>query len=201
MMLSPEDPTPNLESWAGESLILRIAAVLTAIYAIYEIIKRLIGFIKSLYSMVNKIDFIYSELNTNGGKSIKDIVNRIEHNLSIKSQREKAILNESSVAMFEIDKKGKLIWVNKKFTELTGENTENISQNNWTTILEKSDQEEVLKQLKQSQLNGWWIELNNCTIINEHVKKSFICSLKLSPLSFKDDIVGWFGMIRLKNNF
>jgi len=93
-------------------------AVLSFIILAYKKgVKPVIKHFKNWYDMSEKIDHIFFEITPNGGTSIKDKVDRIDSELHLANERQRALLADSEFAHFEMDAEGNYVWVNRTYTD------------------------------------------------------------------------------------
>ena len=118
-----------------------------------KLIKPANGFLKDHEKIKTSIQTIKEEVVTNGGRSLKDAViqlkgtcDRIEDRQKVINQRSKASLHYQNEALFETDVDGKLIWINDKFYQVTGETLTNMEGYNWVTIIDEPEREGFLKE-------------------------------------------------------
>ena len=118
-----------------------------------KLIKPANGFLKDHEKIKASIQTIKEEVVTNGGRSLKDAViqlkgtcDRIEDRQKVINKRSKASLHYQNEALFETDEDGKLIWINDKFYQVTGETLTNMEGYNWVTIIDEPEREGFLKE-------------------------------------------------------
>ena len=118
-----------------------------------KLIKPANSFLRDHEKIKASIQTIKEEVVTNGGRSLKDAViqlkrtcDRIEDRQKVINQRSKASLHYQNEALFETDKDGKLIWINDKFYQVTGETLTNMEGYNWVTIIDEPEREGFLKE-------------------------------------------------------
>ena len=124
--------------------------------------------VKSQESFKDSIEEIKSEINTNGGKSIKDTLgqvreacDRIETRQKVIVQRTKAALHYSGVALFETDKRGRMVCSNSLFGELTRETNSLLEGYDWRSLIKDDEQDETLDHFRSClEMNH---ELNKVT--------------------------------------
>jgi len=90
------------------------------------------------------IEQVVVELRPNGGASIRDSLNRIELRQVLQEQRQKAILSDMSVGVFEADTQGNYVWVNRKYLRMTGRAPSEVNGSGWINTVAESDRERVL---------------------------------------------------------
>ena len=118
-----------------------------------KLIKPANSFLRDHEKIKASIQTIKEEVVTNGGRSLKDAViqlkgtcDRIEDRQKVINQRSKASLHYQNEALFETDEDGKLIWINDKFYQVTGETLTNMEGYNWVTIIDEPEREGFLKE-------------------------------------------------------
>tara|TARA_R110000868_G_scaffold13711_1_gene63546 strand:- start:16431 stop:17039 length:609 start_codon:yes stop_codon:yes gene_type:complete len=138
-----------------------IAGLLTALAVIYKyILSPIWATSKRLVSTINKLDQslpillqISHEFRPNGGNSLRDIIDRIEAELELSKARTKTLLGMSKVGVFEADRAGKCMWVNRKWCELAGILPEEAVGNGWVTSIHPEDREMVFSEWVDSVNN------------------------------------------------
>lgn len=106
------------------------------------------------------IDRIEKELRFNGGFSTKDIVGRLEknvttisgdvanvaHDVSLVRGIQRAMMSEREVPFFETDALGRCVWVNRYYLDLTGKQLADVLVNGWGGIIAGEDRAAVLRE-------------------------------------------------------
>jgi PAS domain S-box-containing protein len=131
-----------------------------------KVLRPAMKFVDKHDEVVKSIANIESEITCNGGSSLKDAVvnlndtcGRIENRQKIIEQRTKASLHYSNTALFETDKKGRLVWTNEPFYQLTGQSLTDIKGFDWLTYIHEDEREEFLQ------------EFNSCLEMNRKFSK------------------------------
>ncbi len=128
-------------------------------------IKPLIKLIKNHDVFIKSVDdlrlLMEKELKTNGGNSIKDAIidmretcNRIENRQRVITQRTKAALHYSNVALFETDEDGRLVWSNSGLSQMVNGTTNSIEGYDWINLIKEDEREEVMDEFRS------YIEMN-----------------------------------------
>lgn len=105
-----------------------------------------IGDIKTdLACVAKQLDFIVTELHPNGGTSIRDSLNRIEVRQVLHDQRQRALMSDMAIGVFETDEEGLCVWANRKYLRMTGRTFLEVSGSGWTNILAPEDRDRVVK--------------------------------------------------------
>ena len=137
------------------AIVLPLLGAISGLFAFVwrKLIKPANSFLRDHEKIKASIQTIKEEVVTNGGRSLKDAViqlkgtcDRIETRQKVINQRSKASLHYQNEALFETDKDGKLIWINDKFYQVTGETLTNMEGYNWVTIIDEPEREGFLKE-------------------------------------------------------
>ena len=86
---------------------------------------------------------LQKEFVTNGGKSIKDQLNRIENIMDVHTQRVRTLLSDYDILLFETDKHGDCIWVNRHYLEVMQRSMEDVLGNGWVMCISPGDRKNV----------------------------------------------------------
>lgn len=108
---------------------------------------------------------IADQFQTNGGKSLRDVIDRIEiklaHNYSIAT----ILLQESADAIFVTDGRGHCTWVNDTYTKWTGLSLEQSLGRGWHEAIALKDRELVYNEWEdaiksKANFTGhyWWTD-------------------------------------------
>ena len=102
--------------------------------------------IKEYNSLIGKVDAIFEEIKPNGGKSIKDTVNKIDAKLTLVSERQRAMAADDTAARFETDPHGNCIWVNRTYTRLVQRNPSELMGKGWQNAIAQQDRDDVVNK-------------------------------------------------------
>ena len=86
---------------------------------------------------------IANEFKPNGGNSLRDVINRIEHNMVSASGKVAALIEYHNVAAFEANNKGHCTWVSRRWCEMTGMLPSEAMGNGWIHGVHEEDREKV----------------------------------------------------------
>ena len=104
-----------------------------------------IGDIKTDIAALSKqVGFVVTELQPNGGASVRDSLNRIELRQVLQEQRQKAILSDMSIGVFETNAEGDFVWVNRKYLRMTGRAPDEVKGSGWINTIAHRDRERVV---------------------------------------------------------
>lgn len=111
-----------------------------------KFIKPIFNFFEAVDNSIDILSKMDYEFTSNGGKSIKDAINRIELRQISQEHRIHAILSHWPLAFFESDSNGMCIWVNKTYSRLTGKSIDELRGNGWLNVIAEEDREKVSKE-------------------------------------------------------
>lgn len=95
-------------------------------------------------TLTKQVSFVVTELQPNGGASVRDSLNRIELRQVLQEQRQKAILSDMSIGVFETDNQGQVVWVNRKYLRMTGRTPDEVKGSGWINTIAHRDRERVV---------------------------------------------------------
>jgi len=148
------DATVDLENFTVVlTMLTTLLGFLGAVWL--KVLRPAMKFIDKHDDVVKSIENIEKEITCNGGSSLKDTViklnttcGRIENRQKIIEQRSKASLHYSNTALFETDRKGRLVWTNEPFYQLTGQTLTDIKGYDWITYVHEDEREEFLQEFE-----------------------------------------------------
>ena len=132
-----------------------VAGALTTIAAfyrwVYPPIKSVAEKIRWIMSDENDHAIIMSRLNQiqgmlepNGGTSIADSLNRIEHTVTFLGARQLASLHTNDNPVFETDEKGEVIFVNNSYKKIFGIDSHDAEGMGWVNIIDPKHRDDVV---------------------------------------------------------
>lgn len=146
------------ELLALASLLGALGSAIVFLWRIFKMVKAFITEQEEIKAVVNTIK---AEVTHNGGKSIKDVVTkldktceRVEIRQKILDQRFKSFLHYSDQLLFEIDKTGNLTWANEAFYQSTTTCGDISDGMDWVSIVGEESRDEFLKELNSCLLMG-----------------------------------------------
>lgn len=106
--------------------------------------------IKPYTTITDDIGKIKAELTSNSGKSLKDLVKKIEVDVESNTNltktilcRQRWILDNRNEPIFEADENGNFTWVNEAFVKLAKRSCIDLTGNKWKNIIAESDRDSV----------------------------------------------------------
>lgn len=133
--------------------IAQFAGILTAIGSIYTALRlvnrRIVQPVRMFYhDAASTHRLVREQLTMNGGKSLRDIVMRLEslqHRQRADLQAYFSLLTANNVAMWETDEKGAFTWVNGIYKAWTGTGDEDLLGEAWLGSVLHSDRALILQ--------------------------------------------------------
>jgi PAS domain S-box-containing protein len=130
-----------------------IAAGSTVSSALFAIWKWIVPFTAKINKSLKKIDFIFAEVNTNGGSSIKDAINKLEvavntlkDDLVKMDARQWAIVSSLAQPTWESDPQGECQKANMALLKLFGSTIDDIKGAGWQTVIHFEDRRRVSQE-------------------------------------------------------
>ena len=190
----------TLEAW-GTLLAAIIAAGTILGFAFKYLFKWCIDgvhMLKKITKALDTLEKISNEVVTNGGKSLKDTVNRIERRQVIQQGFVRHLLNHQPVGIFETDNKGNYLWVNPTYLDVVGRQLDELIGRGWISCIHPEDRERIS------------VEWSNA--VSQERESNFECRLvcdenvvtrvrfKANPVrNERDEIVCYLGGFKLLN--
>lgn len=85
-----------------------------------KVCRPIASFVHHFIQAAPKIEAIYAELKPNGGASLRDSINRVEHHMIVSDERQRAIMRDNPLGILEIAEDGEVIWANRTMTTRIG---------------------------------------------------------------------------------
>ena len=113
----------------------------------------LVGAVRWMRRIYKHIALIGDQFRPNGGSTLSDAILRIETRQVLQDGMGKFALNISSMACYECDVKGRVVWVNNALSQLFGYAKEDFLENGWLRALRPTDRATVLGEWMNSIKN------------------------------------------------
>lgn len=170
----------HLDLW--EKILGALAGIGVSLFAIlkgFKIFWKAImdanSFAREIGDLIPEIKKMTKEFKPNGGKSLMDVLNRLENHLCHTDQKIRVMASCIGIAAFETDKLGLYTFVSKQWCDTTNLSIDQALGNGWVNILLEDDRDEVFK------------EWHSCITQN----REFHFSTKLSSNNKDVSIVAW----------
>lgn len=157
-------------------------------------IKPMVKAVQSYYSLVSKVDAIFEEITPNGGKSIKDKIDKIDNDVTLLSERQKARDADDTLARFESDPEGNCTWINRTYARLTQRLPSELMGHGWQNAIAQSEREHVVNEWQTSVKEDREFTLDfNFETPNGSLIPCKVRSYKMTDPGGK--IIGYYGTI------
>jgi PAS domain S-box-containing protein len=180
-----------------------IVAIVTAcagvlVFAYNRIIRPLYLWSSNVIDSLHKINAIHEQMFTNGGKTMRDAVNRIENRLTLLEKQQAVYIMDTPEGIFQSDEKGELIYVNRTICRMTGMTERELLGNGWLNCISETDRERVDKAWEYALANQ--IEFNATFDIVPLNNGVVTVSCTANPLRTIDNrLMGYMGLIDIIN--
>lgn len=147
-------------------------------------------------SVLPMINSFYREFSTNGGKSIKDQITRIDDNTRLSELRSKLVATTLlTTGSFECSPEGLLTWGNKALCDLLGLSFDELMGKGWLSAVAEDERADVWFQWMENVANGIPHE-SVFTVNNRKNNESFVCrSTAFMHKTIDGRILGYYGTI------
>ena len=129
----------------------------------------------------SKLKKIFAETKSNGGKSLKDSVNRVESLVINLASLVEAFHQLSDKPMFRADEEGNFTWMNSAFMQLTGRNSEELKNKGWISSIYEDDRERVSREW-ESAVEDQRTFYSEFKVINSYTEEEKNVRAKAFPL-------------------
>lgn len=135
--------------------VIEVAGLITAVSAASIIlIKYVIRPIAALYKRVSRalqhIESIWFELGRNGGRTIRDAVDRLEVMMIVVDQRAKIMLQDVANGIIETDELGNVTWANKTYLRIADRSLDEMSGDGWVNAIHPDDRDRIVREWKHT---------------------------------------------------
>ena len=123
-----------------------LAAIIVFIAYFFQFTNKLQPYLtitKDIEDLKETTKKISEQFENNGGKSLKDKLDKLEITSLTILQRQRWILDNRDEPIFETDEKGNFKWANDSLIRLTDRLFKDLENNNWINALCESTREEV----------------------------------------------------------
>jgi PAS domain S-box-containing protein len=162
-------------------------------------------FVTRVGRTMDAVEQINAELGTNGGKSIKDRVGRMDRLMALVDARQVALMVALPEPMFWTDIEGDFTLVNRSLEDLTGFSRAHLMDAEWVNIIHPHDRVRIVKEWLGTedgavkQLRAW---LTTCRLVNPKTGDVTTVRIEAHPIrqTFGDhSIVGWHGVLSVED--
>jgi len=142
------------------------------------------------------INSLEKEFSKNGGKSIKDQINRIDDCVTLAELRSKMIASSlSTTGAYECDANGACTWSNKALCDMFGLTPEETLGNGWLSGVDESERIDVWKKWKESIELGVPYETEYTIFNHKTNNKVRVRTIAITHRSVSGKLLGYYGTV------
>lgn len=148
-----------------------------------------------------KVQKIWTELQPNGGSTIRDqlsrlteVCSRIETRQLVSEQVDKQVFASLPLGVFWTDERGRYTEVNRNFCRITGRTQEEVVGSNWSNHIHSDDREDVYEEWKACVVEARQFERTFAYVRPDGLLQK-VRGMAVTLLSRDGKSIGWFGTI------
>lgn len=151
--------------------------------------------ISSFGCIQEKLDSLVAELRPNGGKSLRDLVEKINENTTYNREYVRASLDNDLQIIYETDANGEYLWVNQTYSRYTGKQTEDLLGYGWLNSVCTDCRSRVRNEWESSieEHRDFNMEYDIIGYDNEKIRVLSIAK----PIKLSGTIKGYYGTIKI----
>lgn len=151
--------------------------------------------VNSFECIQQKLDSLVAELRPNGGKSLRDLVEKINENTTYNREYVRATLDNDIQMIFETDTSGEYVWVNNTYGRYTGKQEHDLMGYGWINTVCSSDRIRVREEWESciEEHRDFSSEYEINTMTGERLK----VSAQARPIKVTGNIKGYYGTIKI----
>jgi PAS domain S-box-containing protein len=173
-----------------------ISAIIAGTITAYNfVLKPIYSHFSRIAKLMMNVDSLVADLKPNGGSSLKDQINRIEHRLIRGEMRSRALIRDYDCGIFECDMDGNNIFVNRTYCKMIGVPAPKLLGREW---------EQFMHPKRKNEYDMLWTDrFENCeeVCIDTAMVTAAgdVIDVRIKAYPLKDDTqtrcVGYFGMV------
>ena len=174
----------------------KVVGAIVAILGISKIMPHLkkIGiFIKDVARAPFLLQKIISELEPNGGSSIRDSINRIENAQTILSQKLAYSIDQNGCGFFFTNALGVCVEVSPGYCRMVGKGDEESLGTKWIFNIHVKDRLRVISEWKES-IDNQAVFSSEYSMVNSSGDE-IVVKCHATPMKHANTIIGYFGII------
>lgn len=146
--------------------------------------------VNEIYPIVNKLN---EDLKPNGGSSLRDAIDRIDHRVALSEQRSRYFAEHPGEISFETDVDGNTIWVSRGWEAVYGVSRDDAMGRGWIGGVHPDDREDVVREWYNAVKDKRRFEMRYR--VNDETPVYVYCE-SYPLVSTKGQIVGWLGYVK-----
>ena len=163
-------------------------------FAHRAVIKPAFQKINKLVDSYEKIDVIYSQMFTNGGSTLRDVVNRIDNRITLVEKKQTVYMNDTKEGIFQTNPKGEFTSVNRTMCRFLGKMESDLLGNEWLNSIAQEDRVNVDENWDYAINNQIEFNMTFDVVDCDHKRHAVRC--KATPIRSSDGgLIGYIGMV------
>lgn len=142
-----------------------------------------------------KLDSLVSELRPNGGKSLRDLVEKINENTTYNREYVRATLDNDIQMIYETDNKGDIVWVNNTFGRYAGKQIGDLLHSGWLDTVSNEERGDIREEWQLSVEEHRDINIEYDMISYDGTKMRVQSNAR--PIRLAGTIKGYYGTIKI----
>ena len=151
--------------------------------------------VNSFECIQQKLDSLVAELRPNGGKSLRDLVEKINENTTYNREYVRATLDNDVQMIYETDPKGEYVWVNDTYGRYTGKQEHDLMGYGWLNTIPSDQRQRVRFEWESciEEHRDYSLEYEVITMNGEKLKVLSTAR----PIKITGNIKGYYGTIKI----
>ena len=151
--------------------------------------------VNSFECIQQKLDSLVAELRPNGGKSLRDLVEKINENTTYNREYVRATLDNDIQMIYETDSKGEYVWINDTYSRYTGKQEHDLLGYGWLNTIPSDQRQKVRDEWESCIEEHRDYSLEYEIAINSGNKIKVLSTAK--PIKITGNIKGYYGTIKV----
>jgi PAS domain S-box-containing protein len=151
--------------------------------------------VNSFECIQQKLDSLVAELRPNGGKSLRDLVEKINENTTYNREYVRASLDNDFQMIYETDSIGEYVWVNNTYGRYTGKQEHDLMGYGWINTVCSEDRQRVRTEWESCIEEHRDFNLDYSVIAMDGNKINVTSQAR--PIKITGAIKGYYGTIKI----
>lgn len=151
--------------------------------------------VNSFECIQQKLDSLVAELRPNGGKSLRDLVEKINENTTYNREYVRATLDNDIQMIYETDPKGEYVWVNDTYGRYTGKQEHDLLGYGWMSTIPSDERHRVRTEWESciEEHRDFSLEYEVVSAVGDKLKVLSTAR----PIKITGNIKGYYGTIKI----
>lgn len=142
-----------------------------------------------------KLDSLVSELRPNGGKSLRDLVEKINENTTYNREYVRATLDNDMQMLYETNADGNIVWANSTYGRYAGKQIGDLLESGWLDTIPSDQRNHVRNEWQLSVEEHREFNLEYDMVSYDGTKMKVQSYAK--PIKLAGTIKGYYGTIKI----